>query len=109
MDTVSPDVDNELNVVKVHLQFYSFMVCTLDSVQTNKVCDEPARSELDSHATLPVLGRSAFIFADSGRTASVSPYSPEYKAKQIMIVDATLLNHDKFTAQDHILIVRNEL
>ena len=102
-------MNNELIIVRVHPQFYSFMVAAMNLVRTDEVHDEPARCELDSHAKLPVLGGSAFILADSGRSALVSPYSPEYKAKQIPIVDAAVLYHDKFTSWDHILIVWNAL
>ena len=40
---------------------------------------------------------------------SVSPYSPEYDAKAIPIVDAALLYHDQFTGCEYILVLRNAL
>ena len=73
-DTGPHNVDNELSIVRVHPQFFSFMVAAMNLVRTDEVHDEPARCELDSHAKLPVLGGSAFI-------PSISPYSSEYKAK----------------------------
>lgn len=85
------------------------MICAIDEINEADMELEMSRCELDSHANLPVVGGNAFVLADTGRTASVSPYSPDYKAKQIPIVDAALLYHDKYLSQDHILIIRNAL
>jgi len=37
-----------------------------------------ARTELDSHANMVVVGRHAYILNNSGRTAQVSAFTPEY-------------------------------
>jgi hypothetical protein len=37
-----------------------------------------SRTELDSHANMPVVGRQAFIISDTGRTADVKAYSQDY-------------------------------
>jgi len=37
---------------------------------------EPARTELDSHANMPVVGRNAYVLAESGKTVDVSPFTP---------------------------------
>jgi hypothetical protein len=33
--------------------------------------EEPSRTELDSHANMPVVGRNAYIISDTGRVADV--------------------------------------
>ena len=71
--------------------------------------DAATRIELDSHANMPVVGRQVFILNETGRTASVSAYNPDYPCKHIPIVDAALLYQDRFTGQDHILVIRNAL
>ncbi|CAJ1952671.1 unnamed protein product [Cylindrotheca closterium] len=68
-----------------------------------------SRSELDSHANMIVVGSNCFVLSDTGRTASVNPYNPEYAAKSIPIVDASLLYEDQVTGQEYILVIRNAL
>ena len=36
-----------------------------------------SRTELDSHANMPVVGRNSFIISDTGKIADVKAYSPE--------------------------------
>ena len=52
--------------------------------------EEDSRTELDSHANMPVVGRNAFIISDTGRIADVKPYSPDYESMAIPIVDAAV-------------------
>ena len=42
--------------------------------QSPDVC----RTELDSHANMPVVGKGVYVLAHTGRNASVSPYNPDY-------------------------------
>ena len=35
-----------------------------------------------------VVGQHAFVLSDTGRTAEVSAYTPDYNAMQVRIVDA---------------------
>ena len=65
--------------------------------------------ELDSHANMPVIGRNAYVIRDSGRKASVTPYSPEYQAKELSIVDALVLYQDKVYGKEYLLLIRNAL
>ena len=46
--------------------------------------------KLDSHTNMPVVGASAYIISDTGETADVNAYSPEYESRNIKIVDAAL-------------------
>ncbi|CAJ1959259.1 unnamed protein product, partial [Cylindrotheca closterium] len=58
---------------------------------------------------MPVVGCQAFILADTGKTVSVSAYNPDYPSKQIPVVDAALLYQDRFSGEEHILVIRNAL
>ena len=40
--------------------------------------DEVSRTELDSHANMPVIGRHAYVLAETGKTVDVSPFTPDY-------------------------------
>ena len=48
-------------------------------------------TELDSHANIPVVGKHTYVIADTGRSATVSAYNPDYPPKSLSIVDATIL------------------
>ena len=41
--------------------------------------DESSRTELDSHANMPVTGRNAYILSKIGETVDVAPFTPDYK------------------------------
>lgn len=49
-----------------------------------------SRTELDTHANMPVVGRNALIIADTGETVDVNPFSPDYQAMKAKVVDAAL-------------------
>ena len=66
------------------------------------------RTELDSHANMPVVVNGAYLLNDTGRTASVSPYNPDYNPIELPIVDAALLSEDKITGYVYIIIIMND-
>ena len=65
--------------------------------------------ELDSHANMPVVGKHAYILSDTGRTADVNAYNPQYEAMVIPIVDAAVQFSCPYTGNDYILVLRNAL
>jgi len=69
----------------------------------------PSRIELDTHANMPVVGMHAYVIRDSGRTANVTPYSPEYEAQSLHIVDAIVLYQDEVYGKEYLLMIRNAL
>ena len=46
--------------------------------------------ELDSHANMPVVGKHAYIIAETGKKVDVSPFTPDYKPLTVPLVDATV-------------------
>ena len=69
---------------------------------------EISRLELDSQANMPVVGKHAFILADSGKTVDVSPFAPEeYDSVRAPLVDAALLYTNPFDGTDYILVIRH--
>ena len=38
-----------------------------------------SRTELDSHANMPVIGRNAYILSKIVETVDVAPFTPDYK------------------------------
>jgi hypothetical protein len=71
--------------------------------------DEPTRTELDSHANMPVVGRNAYIISDTGRVAEVNPFTPDYNAMQVPIVDAAIQYDCPHSGISYILVIRNAL
>ena len=71
--------------------------------------DESSRTELDSHANMPVVGRHAYIISNSGKTADVKPFSPDYRTMTIPIVDAAVQYDCPYGNKSCILVIRNAL
>ena len=38
-----------------------------------------SRTELDSHANMPVVGKHAYIIAQTSKKVDASPFTPDYK------------------------------
>ena len=72
--------------------------------------DDPvSRTELDSHANMPVVGKYALIIGYTGRQVEVNPFSPHYDSTTADIVDAALLYECPFTGQIYLFLVRNAI
>ena len=48
--------------------------------------NESSRTELDSHANMPVIGRNAYILSKIGETVDVAPFTPVYKPISVELV-----------------------
>lgn len=70
---------------------------------------QDSRTELDSHANMPVLGRNSYVISHTGKTADVSPFSPEYEPMSIPIVDGAIRYECPYSGETYILVVRNAL
>ena len=49
-----------------------------------------SRTELDTHANMPVVGKHALILSKTGQKAEVNAYTPDYDPLHIPIVDAAI-------------------
>jgi hypothetical protein len=55
------------------------MVSAIDvSEEVNAMEEEDSRTELDSHANMPVVGRNAYIISDTGRIADMNLFTLDY-------------------------------
>ena len=68
--------------------------------------DESSRTELDSHANMPVIGKNAYILSKIGETVDVAPYTPDYKPIRVELVDAALQYECPYSGETKILIIR---
>ena len=71
--------------------------------------NKSSRSELDSHANMPVIGRNAYILSKIGETEDVAPFTPDYKPISIELVDAALKYECPYSGKVKILIIRRGL
>ena len=63
------------------------------------------RTELDSHANMPVVGHHAYIINYSGQKVNVRPFTPQYKSMEAELVDAALLYECPYKGKMHILVI----
>jgi hypothetical protein len=68
-----------------------------------------SRTELDTHANMPVVGHDTLIIADSGSTVEVNPFTPDYPAMKARIVDAAVRYDCPFSGIPYLLILRNAI
>ena len=71
--------------------------------------NESSRTELDSHANMPVIGRNAYILSKIGETVDVAPFTPDYKPISVELVDAALKYEYPYSGEVKILIIRRGL
>jgi hypothetical protein len=97
---------------KVPIQIY-IIISTMSGLDVEDEMeymeDENSRTELDSHANMPVIGRNAYIISDTGMTAGLSPFTPDYSSMRIKIVDAAVQYDCPYQGTTHILVIRNAL
>ena len=69
-----------------------------------------SRTELDSYADSPVVGRNVLIISDSGQTANVTGFTKDLgKCMSIPIVTAAIAYSDEYNNKTSIIIVHNAL
>ena len=84
-------------------------VSTMDGTCEELATDIESRTDLDSHANMPVVGRHAYIFRYTGKTASVNAFSPDYDPLETKIVDAAVLYQCPYTGTATLLVIMNAL
>ena len=71
--------------------------------------NKSSRTELDSHANMPGIGRNAYILSKIGETVDVAPFTPDYKPISVELVDAALRYECPYSSKVKILIIRRGL
>ena len=77
------------------------------SMEVDIETDGQSRTELDSHANMPVVGKEALVVEQSGKTVEVSPFTPDYKPIKVEVVNA-IIQYDS-DGKEYILVVQNAL
>ena len=68
-----------------------------------------SRTELDSHANMPVIGREALVVEQSGRMVEVSPFTPDYKPIKVEVVNDMVQYDSPLDGKEYMLVIRNAL
>ena len=58
---------------------------------------------------MPVIGRHAQIILDTGWVAEVNPFTPDYKAMNVPIVDAAIQYDCQYDDRTYMLVIQNAL
>ena len=66
-------------------------------------------TELDSHANMPVVGKHAYIIAETSKKVDVSLFTPDYQPLTVPLVDTTVRYDNPYNGKSYILVLRNEL
>jgi hypothetical protein len=101
----SLESDKNKHLFKASLEVCTMIVAGVDETQDGERVQ--SRTELDSHANMPVVGKNAFVLAETGRTCEVSAFTPDYEPMKVKIVDAALLYECPYQGTVHILVIRN--
>ena len=64
-------------------------------------------TELDSHANMPVVGKHAYIIAETSKKVDVAPFTPDYKPLTVPLVDATVRYDNPYHGKSYILVLWN--
>ena len=112
MDTTQ-DSEERNKLFKIYMspetQSLIATVCDVEVGDDTCMKEEGSRTELDSHANMPVVGRHAYIISDTGRVADVSPFTPDYKSMQIKIVDAAVQYDCQYSKKLYIFVIQKDL
>ncbi len=107
--TLLPDEDQNWDPGGEVLRVTMASVAAAIQRQAKDSSDEQSRTELDSHANMPVVGRHAYILAETGKSVDVSPFTPDYKPLVAKLVDAAVLYENPYDGKEYILVIQNAI
>ena len=91
-------------------RIYSILSTVSEEMRMNEMeMHVELRTELDSHANMPVVGKHAYIIAETGKKVDVSPFTPDYKLLTVPLVDATVKYDYPYNGKTYILVLCNAL
>ena len=70
-------------------KIYSILIAASEETMANEMNVESC-TELDSHTSMPVVGKHAYIIAKTGKKVDVSPFTPDYQPLTVPLVDVTV-------------------
>ena len=83
----------------------SILIAASEEKMENEINVE-SRTELDSHANMSVVGKHAYIIAETGKKVKVSPFTPDYQPLTVPLVDAAVRYDNPYNGK---LVLQNTL
>ena len=113
-DPGAEDSKERTKLIKINVPLQVYMlIATASGLELDEDKDmtheELSRTELDSHANMPVVGRNAYVISETGEVADVSPFTPDYSSMKIKVVDAAVQYDCDHTGASYVLVIRNAL
>ena len=91
-------------------RIYSILSAVSEEMRVNEmIMHVESCTELDSHTNMPVVGKHAYIIAETGKKVDVSPFTPDYKLLTVPLVDATVKYNNPYNGKSYILVLCNAL
>ena len=81
----------------------------MDKCNISAAVLDASRTELDSHANMPVVGKYCYIINDTGKEADVNAFTPDHMALRIPIIDPAIQYDCPYEGTEYILVIRNAL
>ena len=113
MEVQQPETKEELDpggadYILCNTKIYS-VIASSQAIDSSDEAPAISRTELDSHANMPVVGKYAYVIADTGKTVDVNPFTPDYDPIQVKLVDAAIQYDSPHSGESTILVIRNTL
>ena len=89
--------------------FLSYVAGVNDATERVAENREESRTELDTHANMPVLGNNCYVIAEVGKTATVQPYRPDYEPMDIPLIHGAVQYDCPYEGKTYVLVIRNAL
>ena len=89
-------------------KIYSILIAASEETMSNEMNVESCM-ELNSHANMPMVGKHAYIIAETGKKVDVSPFTPDYQPLTVPLVDAAVRYNNPYNGKPYILVLWNAL
>ena len=68
-----------------------------------------SRTELDSKANVPIVGKEVLVVKQSGKMVEVSPFTPDYKPNKVEVANAVVQYDSPLDGKEYMLAIQNAL
>ena len=99
--------DHQLKSEPLQISQALYSIISTANMSIDPMCE--SRTDLDSHANMPVVGSNSKIIRRAGKEVNVSPFTPDYNPITLPVVDAAVLYQCPYTGKEYVLIIMNAL
>lgn len=96
--------------MNIHVSAAIYSTLYEDDMDNNMMDTHELTMELDTHATMVLIGRNFQVISRSGQTVQVNPFTPDYKAlPEVPNVDTVIAYECHFIDKVYIILYQNAL